>query len=149
MIRPYLPNDLAAAAGVWYRAGMDEYDYLPLFQALSTADATTIFRDRIAAECTVWVHERDTQVDGFIAMASDYIDRLYVDPLAQRRGVGTALLAHAKQLHPEGLTLHTHQANARARRFYEKHGFTASEFGVSPPPESVPDVLYTWAGDYG
>ena len=50
MIRPYLPNDLAAAAGVWYRAGMDEYDYLPLFQALSTADATTIFRDRIAAE---------------------------------------------------------------------------------------------------
>jgi len=27
---------------------------------------------------------------------------------------------------------------------YEKHGFIASRFGTSPPPESAPDVEYHW-----
>ena len=31
-----------------------------------------------------------------------------------------------------------------SRAFYEKYGFTAEKFGVSPPPESEPDVEYHW-----
>jgi hypothetical protein len=27
---------------------------------------------------------------------------------------------------------------------YEKHGFKAVKFGLSPPPESAPDVEYRW-----
>jgi ribosomal protein S18 acetylase RimI-like enzyme len=58
--------------------------------------------------------------------------------------VGTALLDKAKELTPAGLTLFTHQRNARARTFYERRGFRAVAFGVSPPPESEPDVKYAW-----
>jgi len=50
----------------------------------------------------------------------------------------------AKAMHPNGLELHTHQENRAARRLYEKHGFKAVKFGVSPPPESAPDVEYHW-----
>jgi hypothetical protein len=32
----------------------------------------------------------------------------------------------------------------RARSFYERRGFRAVQFGVSPPPESEPDVRYAW-----
>ena len=67
-----------------------------------------------------------------------------MDPRCQRRGVGTALLERAKELAPEGLTLFTHQRNERARAFYERRGFRAVQFGVSPPPESEPDVKYAW-----
>jgi ribosomal protein S18 acetylase RimI-like enzyme len=54
------------------------------------------------------------------------------------------LLAHACSLSPQGLELHTHQQNTGARRFYERHGFAAVRFGLSPPPESAPDVEYHW-----
>ena len=28
---------------------------------------------------------------------------------------------------------------------FEKHGFVAVKFGISPPPESAPDVEYAWS----
>ncbi len=28
--------------------------------------------------------------------------------------------------------------------FYEKNGFIAEKYGISPPPESEPDVEYHW-----
>jgi hypothetical protein len=34
-----------------------------------------------------------------------------------------------------------------ARSFYEKHGFFPVRFGISPPPESEPDVLSRWKPD--
>jgi ribosomal protein S18 acetylase RimI-like enzyme len=48
------------------------------------------------------------------------------------------------QLSPNGLELHTHQENESACAFYEKHGFAAVKYGISPAPESVPDVEYHW-----
>ena len=63
---------------------------------------------------------------------------------AQGAGAGSALIAHAKRLHPSGVWLFTHQRNTRARAFYEARGFRAVAFGVSPPPESEPDVRYEW-----
>ena len=92
----------------------------------------------------LWVAEERGQLLGYLARKDSYIDRLYVKPSAQRRGVGLALLKKARELSPTGLELHTHQENAKARRFYEKHGFRAVRFGVSPPPESAPDVEYHW-----
>ena len=81
---------------------------------------------------------------GFLALEGDYVDRLYVHPASQRRGAGEALLAWARARSPQRLRLHTHQQNAPARRFYERHGFVPVKFGVSPPPESAPDVEYLW-----
>jgi GNAT superfamily N-acetyltransferase len=65
-------------------------------------------------------------------------------PDFQRRGVGRALLDHARGLSPEHLWLYTFQVNAIGRVFYEQNGFVALRFGVSPAPESEPDVEYHW-----
>ena len=37
------------------------------------------------------------------------------------------------------------------RRYFERRGFEVFEYGVSPPPESEPDVEYRWrpSGDQG
>ena len=77
-------------------------------------------------------------------MNGSYIDRMYVDPSEWRTGWGTRLVEFAKNLFPDGLELHTHQQNAVARAFYERHGFTAVKFSMSPPPECAPDVEYHW-----
>jgi ribosomal protein S18 acetylase RimI-like enzyme len=94
---------------------------------------------------------RQDHVVAFLAMIGSYIDRMYVDPAQWRKGWGTQLIVFAKTLFPDGLELCTHQENHGARKLYEKHGFKAVRFGVSPPPESAPDVQYHWlaANDIG
>lgn len=144
MIRAMEPTELQTVAAIWHASGLDEYDYLPAFQALDTEQALAVFKDVILPVCDIWVEAHDDKLRGFMALNGAYIDRLYVHPACQRQGVGDELIRFAKTLHPEGLTLHTHQQNTRARRFYEKRGFKALEFGLSPPPESVPDVKYGW-----
>ena len=102
------------------------------------------FVARIAPECELWTAVDEDRIVGFLALRDSYIDRLYVHPERQRSGAGEALLRKARECSPSGLQLHTHVANHKARAFYEKQGFEAVHFGVSPPPESEPDVEYHW-----
>jgi ribosomal protein S18 acetylase RimI-like enzyme len=143
-IRPFTDDDAPAVIGVWHRSGQAAYPYLPTWQALTLERAGEIFRAVIQPRCNIWVGTRHGDVVALLALAASYIDRMYVDPAEWRKGWGTAFILLAKSLHPAGLELHTHQKNWAARRLYEKHGFKAVKFGVSPPPESAPDVEYHW-----
>ena len=100
-------------------------------------------------QCAIWVTVSDERIIAFVAMKGSYIDRMYVDSPYWRQGWGTQLMAFAKGRCPEGLELCTHQENHGARQFYEKHGFTAVRFGISPAPENAPDVEYHWRPDSG
>jgi putative acetyltransferase len=144
MIRPYQPDDETAVVDVWHRSGRAVYTFLPTWQAFTLEQAQPVFRDVIAARCEIWVACDQQQIVAYMALNQSYIDRLYVDPQAQRIGWGSQLIAHAKALHPNGLELHTHQENHGARALYERQGFVAVRFGVSPPPELAPDVEYHW-----
>src|SRR5688572_4352734 len=91
-VRDFVDSDLDAVVALWHRAKRRAYPYLPLEQARTLEDDCAFFRDSILRRCRVWVCEEDGAVRGFLAMAGSYIDRLYVDPDAQRRGVGTSLM---------------------------------------------------------
>lgn len=103
-----------------------------------------VFANIIKPKDTIWVGTLDDHVVAYLAMNGSYIDRLYVDPIEWRRGWGTRIVNLAKELSPNGIELHTHQENYIARNLYERHGFKAIKFGISPPPESAPDVEYHW-----
>jgi ribosomal protein S18 acetylase RimI-like enzyme len=73
------------------------------------------------------------------------LERLYVDPEAQNRGVGGALLKKAKELRPDGFVLWVFQKNEGARRFYERHGFRLVKLtDGAQNSEREPDALYAW-----
>jgi ribosomal protein S18 acetylase RimI-like enzyme len=153
LIRPYQTEDLAAVVGVWHRAGLLAYPYLPTWQAFTLGEASDVFARYIAPRCTIWVglhggseigSKIGSEIVAYLAMAGSYIDRLYVDPGYQRQGWGSRLIAHARAQYPAGLELHTHQENTSARALYEREGFVAVAFGISAPPESAPDVEYHW-----
>jgi GNAT superfamily N-acetyltransferase len=73
------------------------------------------------------------------------LEELYVLPAWAGRGIRSRLIALAKHRRPAGLELWTFQANAGARRFYERHGFRAVEFtDGSGNEEGQPDVRYMW-----
>jgi ribosomal protein S18 acetylase RimI-like enzyme len=82
-----------------------------------------------AAEWTIVATDVDV-VLGYAAVTRNHLENLYVDPSAQGRGVGTALLAEveariARQF--EVVTLRCLHANPDARRLYDRKGYTVRE----------------------
>lgn len=87
---------------------------------------------------------RDAELIGYIAFRPGWVDHLYVLSNHAGSGVGSALLAAAKQANTE-LDLWTFRRNLRARRFYEERGFIAiEETDGSSNEEREPDVRYRW-----
>ncbi len=143
-VRPMADGELDAVVEIWYTTKRAAYPYLPLEQTYTLADNARFFREYILPHCDIWVAAQGTVLLGFLAINGNYVDRLYVLPDHQRRGIGTALVTKAREISPDSLELATHQQNVQARAFYEQHGFRAVRFGVSPPPESAPDMTYRW-----
>ena len=143
-IRRYEPADFDAVNDLWRRSRLRAFPDLQARKGHTAEEDREYFRDVVLVRHDVWVVELDGRVAGFLAIAGDFIDQLYVDPDHQRKGLGRTLIAHARRLSPSGLRLSTFQINHAGRAFYEGQGFVAARLGVSPPPESEPDVEYRW-----
>ena len=128
----------------WHETNLASYPYCAEHQRHSLDEAFAFFRGKVLVQCEVWVAEAPGELLGLIALRAPWIDQFAVFPEHQRRGVGTTLLRKAKERSPRELRLYTFRRNERARAFYERHGFVPVAFGVSPSPESEPDVEYRW-----
>jgi ribosomal protein S18 acetylase RimI-like enzyme len=140
MIRRATSDDAPAVSDVFVRA-RDEMRYLPRIvdEHRPLLGGWFIDRDEI------WVDDQDGIVVGFVGLNGDTMTHIYVDPAAQNRGIGTALLDHAKTLRPERLELWVFQKNESARRFYDRHGFRLVRLtDGAENMEKQPDALYEW-----
>jgi putative acetyltransferase len=144
MIRAYRKEDFDVVTEFWSRAMKAAMPDLDKRMRYTLEDEREYFQNVICVEDQLWVYELENIPVGFLGISGEFIDRLYIDPGYHRRGIGQALLEYARTLAPDHLWLYTHVANRMARAFYEKNGFTAEKFGISPPPESEPDVEYHW-----
>ena len=143
-IREYAAADFDDLVRLWHETNLASYPYVAEHQRHTLADARAFFGARVVPECTLWVAEDARGLLGLIALEAPWIRHLAVFPGHQRRGIGSALVARAREHSPVELRAYTFQRNVPARAFYERHGFVAVAFGVSPAPESEPDVLYRW-----
>ena len=101
---------------------------------------------RVMAEQETWVAVAgDGTVLGLMVLDGDWIEQLYLDPAWTGHGLGAQFVELAKQRRPGGLQLWTFVSNARAQRFYERHGFTVEErTNGSGNEEKAPDLRYVW-----
>lgn len=145
LLREYRPEDFDAVTILWR---ISREKSLPQFfnneKSHFFYEDQGYFRDHILRENKVWVVAMEDRPVAFMAIREDFIDHLYVHPVYQNRGIGKALLDHARRLSPDHLWLYTLQVNVNACAFYERQGFVAEKFGFSPPPENEPDVEYHW-----
>jgi GNAT superfamily N-acetyltransferase len=140
VIRPGTADDVEAIARLYERS-FATLDFLPV---LHTLDEHRGWFGRQLAEHEGWVWDEGA-VRGFMVLTEDEVLYLYLDVGWTGRGIGTALLDHAKKRRPGGFTLWTFQQNDGARRFYERHGLTAIEFTEGAGNEErMPDVRYRW-----
>jgi putative acetyltransferase len=144
-LRPSLGADRDAIVEIWHSSAS-----LP---GVGPAEmpAPARLRERldheIATGWVVTVAVSGTEVVGFLAISprESLLDEIFVRPGWIGRGIGNALLSHAKTAMPTGFTLHTRQANLRARRFYEKAGLVHLHDGVHPR-NGDPIAYYGWNG---
>ena len=146
MIREFREDDFDAATRLWRAARERTFPEFMRNHPHTFEEDCDYFRNVVMTNNDVWVMNIDGRVAGFLAIAGDFVDQLYIHPDFQRRGLGKELLDFAKERSPEHVWLYTLQVNANGRAFYEKNGFVAVRFGVSPAPESEPDVEYHWRG---
>jgi ribosomal protein S18 acetylase RimI-like enzyme len=143
-IRRMRARELEATVSMWRRSRDDALPWLEQRMGYTPEEDLEFFGETVMREQEVWVAVRDDTPLGLLAYGDGLVAHLYVEPAEQATGIGSGLVDKAKELSPAGLRLFTHQRNERARAFYERRGFCAVKFGVSPAPESEPDVEYRW-----
>lgn len=145
-IRRAALEDAAAAADLYLRARRAAEPAIPP-GVHDDADVHRWMRERLVAPGHVWLAVDDRgALAGLVALTPGWIEQLYVEPARTGQGIGSALVAFAKEQEATGeLQLWTFAANAGARRFYERHGFVAVEHtDGSGNEERAPDVRYLW-----
>ena len=118
---------------------------LTFLPVLHSDEEHRAFAGRLVRDTEVWVAEESARIVGFASLSEARLEHLYVHPDAQGRGVGSALLAKAKERRPVGFELWVFQQNEGARRFYARHGLRLVRLtDGSGSEERVPVALYEW-----
>jgi putative acetyltransferase len=123
--------DLPAITDMWvasWRQTFPEFDF---------EERRLWFHDRMSEHLLIGVRcllaEHHDAVQGFITIdeKAGFVDQLAVAPQAMGRGVARQLLAEARRLSPQGLTLDVNEQNARALAFYKREGFIVTGTGTN------------------
>src|ERR1700749_2868446 len=131
-LRRYQPHDEDASVALWLRTWQAAYPELDFAVRLDWWRER--WRNELLPAADVVIAEAHGTMIGFVTVdpRTFYLDQLVVAPEHWRSGVGTALIAEAKQISPRGLDLDVNTDNDRAIRFYEKCGFTITGAGKNP-----------------
>ena len=130
-LRPYTADDEEAAITVWQRSWQAAYPDIDFAARLSWW--RTRWSSELVSRAAIVVADWDTTLAGFVTVDSaGYLDQLVVAPEYWGSETAAALLAEAKRVSPSHLDLHVNADNARALRFYRKHGFDISGDDVNP-----------------
>ena len=142
-IRQAISRDARSIATVMVEATRTAMPYLP--ELYTDEQMLEWITNSVLPRAQVHVAERNGVVVGFLALRGGALEHLYVHPRAQRQGVGSMLLEHAKSLRAAGFTLWVFQRNTTARGFYEKRGLKLVRLtDGSGNEEHEPDALYEW-----
>jgi GNAT superfamily N-acetyltransferase len=136
------PEDARAIAGMWLRSRAASVPAIP--EPVHTDDEVRSHFEGVVATKDVWVIDEGAGIAALLVLDGEWIDQLYVDPDHFGKGHGSTLIAVAKRQRPAGLKLWTFEANVRARRFYERHGFVVTGATDGENEEGAPDVRYEW-----
>ena len=131
-LRVYRPADENAAIELWRRTWQAHYAHLNFSERLDWWRAR--WRDELVPSAAIIVAEQRAAIIGFVTIdaKTSYLDQIVVAPERWGAGIAAALLDEAKRIAPTGIALMVNKDNARAIRFYAKHGFIEAGEDINP-----------------
>jgi GNAT superfamily N-acetyltransferase len=143
-IRRAIDADALAVAQVLIDSRDSSADAIPP-RVHDDDDVRAWVADVVLRSQEVWVAVAPSGVVAALVLQGDWLEQLYVVPAWWGQGVGSVLVAVAKQQRPRGLQLWTFASNHGAQRFYERQGFAAVEHtDGAGNEEGAPDIRYVW-----
>jgi putative acetyltransferase len=144
-LRAYAASDEDAAIELWRRSWQAAYPAIDFSARLAWWRER--WRHELVPTARITVAEAGGNLQGFVTVdpRNGYLDQIVVAPQAWGSGVAETLLGEAKRISPV-LDLKVNKDNARAIRFYEKHGFHISGQDVNEN-SGRPVYTMTWRGE--
>lgn len=125
MIREFQMSDTAQIMKLWLFGNMDAHPFVPEEYWRSHFNEV----QEALLQAKVFVYDIDGTIKGFMGIIEDYIAGIFVDKNYRSTGIGTRLLAYAKQKY-DTLSLGVYQKNLRAVAFYHREGFSVLSEGT-------------------
>ena len=130
-LRPYRVEDEAAAIALWLATWQRAYPEIDFAARVDWWRER--WRGELVPNAAIMVAEQAGALVGFVTIdACGYLDQLVVDPAHWGSDLGNALVAEAKRLSPDRITLLVNSDNIRAIRFYARNGFVDAGSDVNP-----------------
>jgi putative acetyltransferase len=143
-LRPYRADDEEAAIALWLETWQKAYPSIDF--AARVPWWRTRWRNELVPNAAIMVAEQNDALVGFVTLdATGYLDQLVVAPEQWGSELGNALVAEAKRLSPDRITLLVNSDNARAIRFYGRNGFVHAGEDVNPT-SGRPVLRMEWQG---
>ena len=143
ILRRYTAADEDAAIELWRRTWQHHYPHLNFTARVPWWRER--WRSELVPHARIVLAEAGGAIIGFVTVDPQtyYLDQIVVAPEQWGSGAALALLEEAKLLSPHGLDLLVNKDNARAIRFYEKHGFAYAGEDKNPV-SGVPVSKMAW-----
>jgi GNAT superfamily N-acetyltransferase len=146
-IRPARLHDMIECADI-INTWIDATEWMPRVHPAD--EVTDYYSDTVFSKYEVFVADDEDTIAGMVALAPDnMVNALYVHQDQRGKGVGKALLDHAKQHATGSIELWTFVANTGAQAFYQREGFTEVRRTDGDNEEHLPDILYRWQPEAG
>jgi putative acetyltransferase len=130
-LRPYRAEDEDAAIALWLETWQRAYPEIDFAARVDWWRER--WRGELVPNASIVVAEHGDALIGFVTIdGSGYLDQLVVAPGHWGSELGNALVAEAKRLSPDRITLLVNSDNIRAIRFYARNGFVDAGDDVNP-----------------
>ncbi|MEM7533297.1 MAG: N-acetyltransferase [Chloroflexota bacterium] len=125
-IRKFRDSDIERAAEIWLAGSIEAHGFVP---SSFWRDNLPDLKDKYLPGAQGYVYVVDAIIQGILVLKGDFIHLLFVDPTAQRQGIGTALIQTIQSQH-KNLKLTVYVQNMQAISFYQQQGFVIISEGL-------------------
>ncbi len=122
MIRKFEINEIERVMEIWLEVNVKAHDFIHASYWQRNYDLVK----EMLPDSTIFVHEDNNQIQGFIGLTGNYIAGIFINSNNQSKGIGKELLDYVKGNNSE-LFLQVYKKNVRAVDFYLREDFAVSK----------------------
>ncbi len=138
MIRRFEKKDINTVMQIWKNENIKAHKFI----LKEYWEGNYNFVKETLPNTEIYVYIIKEKIVGFVGLANNYIEGIFVDTNNQCNGIGTSLLNKVKESR-NNLTLNVYKKNINAISFYKKNGFVITSKNIDNNTKEI-EYTMTW-----